>query len=168
MREIFVNRSLTDMLPEEIELERMEGIRRHVQKEACGLHECVCAICGRKFEAGSEYRYRLRIGKKQNIYCSHKCFRVDERREQERYRRETLGRAEKTTQQMHVEHAKRRLRHAREKLAHWRAKKADPGFDALTKGEQRNIENRIAKWLAQEVLAMEELEVAKRRAGNLR
>ena len=155
------------MLPEEMEVAQLDAIRRHVQKEACGLHSYTCAICGKQFEAGAEYRYRLKVGKKQNTYCSHRCFRVDEVKEAERFKRETLGRWVWSSSDLtEVQRAKKRLSRTRERLAGWQARKDDPGFAALPKAKKTEIENGIAKWIAREVLDMEAVEEARRKCNT--
>lgn len=155
-------RSLMDMLPDEIPVEQMEAIRRHVGREKCGLHEYKCPICGAKFEAAKEYRYRIQQRGKEKVYCSHRCFRKDEEKEAERFRAAMLGRATKTQLQLEVIKAQRRLRHVKERLAAWQAKKDAPDFDQLTATQKAEIRRKLVKWQAEEVLAMEELEAVKR------
>lgn len=56
--ERYTRPSFMDMLPDVITDEEMDAMKRHMQGEALGLIDCVCAECGKKFIAHREHRYR--------------------------------------------------------------------------------------------------------------
>ncbi len=154
----FARRSIMDMLPEEIAEADMAAIKRHVQREALGLVECVCADCGKAFVAHREHRYRYEGKDGVKMYCSHRCFRKMERKDAEAWRRRIMGAWAGPKERTNLDYAKEEVVKCREHLEAAEAKKNSAVWESMNKDQRRRLNERIAMWRARLVLAETELE----------
>lgn len=149
------HRSITDMLPGEMPVEDLAAIRRHVQREACGIRECTCAECGKNFVAYAEHKYRRSPNSKHGVrlYCSYTCYRVEERRMEADFREKAEKRATPATEERLY-----RLRHCRKKLAEAEKRKKKPGWEKRPYRERQPTLRAIAYWQAQLLIIEQEIE----------
>lgn len=142
--------------------EELEGIRKHAQREAMGMHEYTCAECGKRFTAYSEHRYK-RCAKKDDTkirwYCSYTCYRKIEKAKEDAFRQKMLdawvpGDNRKRTP---LEMAKEHVRKSKEGLQKAQRKK-DEKWGELTPAQKTKLNRRIVDWMTRLVLAEEELE----------
>ena len=147
--------------------EELAGIRRHAQREAMGMHEYTCANCGEQFVAYQEHRYRAEKKGKILMFCSHKCFRPTEKKEEERWHRQMLG-----AWVVGDNRVKTPLERAREDVNRCKAglKKAEQKaksqeWGTMTSSQKYKLNQRIASWRARLMLAEEELEALKANEG---
>lgn len=156
--------SIMDMLPDELPQAEITPYTRSGMPVCVGLHAYKCAICKKAFEATTEHAYKLRgrNGGKMKMYCSYTCFRVDEKPLLEKKKRAALRRwsaDDYETPATPREKAERELSRCREKRKHWAAIKADKAqWDELPWYTQRSVEDKIAMWLAREIVAEQVLE----------
>lgn len=159
----FSRRSIMDMLPEEITEADMDAIKRHVQREALGLIDCVCAECGKKFVAHREHRYRYDPKKgPAQMYCSHRCFRKMEQKDAEAWRKRIMGAWAGPKERTAVDYAREEVARCRDALEAAQTKKDGPAWENMNKDQRRQLDNRIAKWRARLVLAETKLEEAQK------
>lgn len=149
------HQSIMEMLPEE--MPEVDVPRNPMCNETMGIREYTCAECGRVFIAYSEHKYR-RDGKPGvRMYCSHRCFRVIEKQEEEAYRQRMLG-AWVPGDNRKTKSKRNRVKECEKKLAEAEAKKTEPGWAEMTYGRRRQALKRIAYWQAQLLIAEQELE----------
>lgn len=150
-----------DMLPDMITDEEMDAMKRHMQGEALGLIDCVCAECGKAFIAHREHRYRYTPNKGQTrMYCSHRCFRKMEQKDAEAWRKRVMGAWVGPKERTAVDYAREEVARSRDGLEAAQAKKDSPAWETMTKEQRRKLDERIVKWQARLVLAETELEEA--------
>lgn len=153
--------SFMDMLPDVITDEEMDAMKRHMQGEAMGLIDCVCAECGKAFIAHKEHRYRYDPKKGPvRMYCSHRCFRKMEQKDAEAWRKRVMGAWAGPKERTAVDYAREEVARSRDGLEAAQAKKDSQAWETMTKEQRRKLDERIAKWQARLVLAETELEEA--------
>ncbi|MBQ7886414.1 MAG: hypothetical protein IJ313_05920 [Clostridia bacterium] len=152
--------SIMDMLPDTITDEEMSAMRRYVQREGVGLVECKCAECGKEFIAHREHRYRYETKGKILMYCSHRCFRVMERKDEEAWRKRIMGAWTERREKTPVERAQERVAYVQKRLDAAMAETFKPEWNTISGTRRGQINGRITHWRAQLVLAETELEEA--------
>lgn len=133
---------------------------RSGQEECMGIYPRTCAVCGKRFEAAAEYRYKITSKGKTRFYCSYSHFRLDDKPARERAKREALNRWVSTSKgaMSPIERAKSDVRAAQKRLDSWMAREKDPGYKALPKKKKTEITRKIAEWRTKVLLAEEKLE----------
>ena len=159
--ERYTRTSFMDMLPDMITDEEMDAMKRHMQGEALGLIDCVCAECGKAFIAHREHRYRYEPKKGPvKMYCSHRCFRKMEQKDAEAWRKRVMGAWAGPKERTEVDYAREEVARSRDGLEAAQAKKNSTAWETMTKEQRRKLDERIAKWQARLVLAETKLEEA--------
>lgn len=157
---------LTEMLPDE-ELPVSEGQKPLGHISGMGLNRYKCAVCGKVFEAYSEYGYKLTYKSKTRWYCCHKHMRLHEAPMIEREKQAVLNRwtskADAMTERARVE---AEVYRCRKKLEEWMARTQEPGFKELHWKKRGAINQTVVKWRTKLLMAEERLEEMKSEAGQ--
>lgn len=156
----FQRKGLMDLLPEEIVEADRTAIKRYMQNETMGLVDCVCADCGKKFVAHREHRYRYEEKGRVLMYCSHRCFRKQEQKKEEAYRRRMMGAWVERKPKSRVEIARTRVESCEKRLNEALAKRNGPAWANMNSKQRSSIKQRLVHWQAELVLASTELEEA--------
>lgn len=162
-----IRQTVSEMLPDELLVSPESQVGRYGKTIHASMHEYVCAACGKRFEAYSEHRYKIRSQAKGRerleMYCSYTCFRPAERAAQEKFKSDTLcftpgyGR-EKSP----LLRAQDRVSHCEKRLAEYQAIRSDAkAWSALSKTRKNTITKLIAAWTEKLEYARKMLEEVK-------
>lgn len=142
-------RTIGDMLPDQ-PLVMPDGTRgRYKHISQANLYSHTCAACGKKFDAGAEYRYKVDIKSGSNkYYCSYTCFRPAERAMQERFRSLHLnGPYSKGTELCTLSQARTRVMKCEERLADLQRQRNDAAvWEALPEVKRHTLTKMISRW----------------------
>ena len=141
-------RTIGEMLPDQ-PLTMPDGRSGYKYISGASLYPHTCAACGKKFEAGTEYKYKVRVksvGDK--YYCSYNCFKPVEDALVEKYRRDTLGNCYAMgTETCNLTQARRRVKECEARLAELQAKRFDPDvWGALPRNGKKTLTHMISRW----------------------
>lgn len=156
----------TELMPENMGFPITEkGMNCTIKGEALGLREHTCAICGKRFEASTEYRYK--IVKKSNArwYCCYKHFRLDEAQECAKFKKTMLGRwaGDYDDRYSPVKLLEKEIEKCKAHLADWQARFDDrDAFERLTHKKRGEVNRQIVAWRTRLIVAEEKLEELKR------
>ena len=155
----FARRSLMEMLPNEIPDAALKALRRHVQRAQMGLHEYKCAICGKVFEARTEYSYKLRYKNKTTYYCCHKHMRMHEAPMIEREKQAILNRwTDRSCNMTERARVEAEVYRCRKKLEEWEARTKTPEYETMHWRKRGQINGNVVKWRTKLLMAEERLE----------
>jgi len=143
-----------------------KGMNCTVKGEALGLHEHTCAICGKRFEVSSEYRYKIVKKGSTQWYCGYKHFRLDEAQECARFKNLMLGRwagdyEDRNTPERQLE---KEIEKCKAHLADWQARFDDrEAFEKLSPKKRGEVNRQVVAWRTRLIVAEEKLEELKRK-----
>lgn len=147
-----IRQTVSEMLPDELLVSPESQVGRYGKTIHTSMHEYVCAACGKRFEAYSEHRYKIRSQAKGRerleMYCSYTCFRPAERAAQKKFKSDTLcftpgyGREKSPVQRVQD-----RVNACEKSLAKYQSIRSDEkAWSALSKTKQESTMKLIRVW----------------------
>lgn len=142
-------RTIGEMLPDQ-PLTMPDGTRgRYKYISQANLYPHICAACGKKFDAASEYRYRVSVkSQSDKYYCSYNCFKPVEDEMLEKFKRDTLGNCYALgTEDCNLTQARQRVKKCESRLAELQAQREDPAiWGALPSVNRKSLTKLISRW----------------------
>lgn len=142
-------RTVSDMLPDQ-PLVMPDGTRgRYKHISQANLKTYTCAECGKVFDAGPEYKYKV-DGKNapQKVFCCYKCFRPTERAMQEKFRSLTLnGPYSRGNDICTLSQARARVKHCEDRLRELSRQRHEAAvWEALPDVKRKTLTKMISRW----------------------
>lgn len=143
-------KTIGEMLPDQ-PLVMPDGTRgRYKHISQASMHTYTCAECGKVFDAGTDYKYRVegRSGRKLKVFCSYNCFRPTEKAMQEEYKRLTLmGPYSRGNDICTLSQARARVKHCEDRLRELSRQRHEAAvWEALPVVKRHTLTKMISRW----------------------